>query len=292
MIVVSVAVIPPLSVVPIEEISYDNGKTWKLSKMRGSEWLDIYHQTRIDKGWAKKMTSDQYAQSFTQPTETPTAVPVVDKVADIEKVGINNLLVSGIVTNPTTIEKGKQYLLVTYTGYTGNASTFEVVTATGNKKEESVVSSGSGVSKNLVDTFINSKGQEVTTGGLNKKIVELPTININDKKQVLTFLLNQAKNKKLLSAPKGSKLGLQEITEDKTKVKLHFLNSDFTKGETWINYNASNRDYETKFINCTIQNFDVDDKCCQHDLDPDCDCCNAVCPDCQDDDYYLARRDK
>jgi hypothetical protein len=242
----------------IEEISYDNGKTWKLSKMRGSEWLDIYHQTRIDKGWAKKMTSDQYAQSFTQPTETPTAVPVVDKVADIEKVGINNLLVSGIVTNPTTIEKGKQYLLVTYTGYTGNASAFEIVTATGNKKEESQVSSGSGVSKNLVDTFINSKGQEVTTGGLNKKIVELPTININDKKQVLTFLLNQAKNKKLLSAPKGSKLGLQEITEDKTKVKLHFLNSDFTKGETWINYNASNRDYEKLATDFLIAKYDAE----------------------------------
>jgi hypothetical protein len=194
----------------------------------------------------------------TQPTETPTAVPIVDKVADIEKVGINNLLVSGIVTNPTTIEKGKQYLLVTYTGYTGNASAFEIVTATGNKKEESQVSSGSGVSKNLVDTFINSKGQEVTTGGLNKKIVELPTININDKKQVLTFLLNQAKNKKLLSAPKGSKLGLQEITEDKTKVKLHFLNSDFTKGETWINYNASNRDYEKLATDFLIAKYDAE----------------------------------
>jgi len=193
-----------------------------------------------------------------KPTETPTAVPVVDKVADIEKVGINNLLVSGIVTNPTTIEKGKQYLLVTYTGYTGNASAFEIVTATGNKKEESQVSSGSGVSKNLVDTFINSKGQEVTTGGLNKKIVELPTININDKKQVLTFLLNQAKNKKLLSAPKGSKLGLQEITEDKTKVKLHFLNSDFTKGETWINYNASNRDYEKLATDFLIAKYDAE----------------------------------
>jgi len=194
----------------------------------------------------------------TQPTETPTAVPVVDKVADIEKVGINNLIVSGIVTNPTTIEKGKQYLLVTYTGYTGNASVFEIVTATGNKKEESQVSSGSGVSKNLVDTFINSKGQEFTTGGLNKNIVELPTININDKKQVLTFLLNQAKNKKLLSAPRGSKLGLQEITEDKTKVKLHFLNSDFTKGETWINYNASNRDYEKLATDFLIAKYDAE----------------------------------
>ncbi len=58
------------------------------------------------------------------------------------------------------------------------------------------------------------------------------------------------------------------------------------------NADQEDEDYETKFINCTIQNFDVDDKCCQHDLDPDCDCCNAVCPDCQDDDYYLARRGK
>jgi hypothetical protein len=195
-----------------------------------------------------------------QPTETPTAVPVVDKVADIEKVGINNLLNSGIVTPVTTVEKGKQYLLVTYTGYTGNASKFEIVTATGNTKKESQVSSGSGVSYNTVPTFINSKGEEITEGGLNKVVREFPTIDITDKKQVLTFLLNQAKNKnkKLLSAPKGSKLGFQEITEDKTKVKLHFLNSDFTKGETWINYNASNRDYEKLATDFLIAKYDAE----------------------------------
>ena len=172
--------------------------------------------------------------------------PVSDKRADIEKAGINNLLVSGLVTSPTTIEKGKQYLLVTFTGYTGIASKFEIVTATGNKREESQVSSGSGVSKNLVDTFINEKGQEITTGGLNKKIVEFPTIDLNNKKEVLTFLLNQAKSGKLLSASKGSGLGRQEFNENKTKIKLGFLNSDFTIGETWVDYDDSNRSQNTK----------------------------------------------
>jgi hypothetical protein len=181
-------------------------------------------------------------------TPAPTA-PVSDveaKKADIEKAGINNLIVSGLVTSPTTIEKGKQYLLVTFTGYTGIASKFEIVTATGNKREESQISSGSGVSKNLVDTFINEKGQEITTGGLNKKIVEFPTIDLNNKKEVLTFLLNQAKSGKLLSAPKGSGLGRQEFNENETKIKLGFLNSDFTIGKTWIDYDDSNRSQNTK----------------------------------------------
>lgn len=186
------------------------------------------------------------AQGTARTEPVTTAVSTDAAKADIEKAGINNLLVSGLVTSPTTIEKGKQYLLVTFTGYTGIASAFEIVTATGNKKEESQVASDSGVSKNLVDTFINEKGQEVTTGGLNKKIVEIPTIDINSKKEVLTFLLNKAKSGKLLSAYKGSGLGLQEFNEDKTKNRLGFLNSDFTKGETWIDYDDSNKSQNTK----------------------------------------------
>jgi hypothetical protein len=53
------------------------------------------------------------------------------------------------------------------------------------------------------------------------------------------------------------------------------------------NADQEDEDYETTAINYSIQDFDVDPKCCDHDKDPDCDCCNAVCPDCQDDEYYL-----
>jgi hypothetical protein len=53
------------------------------------------------------------------------------------------------------------------------------------------------------------------------------------------------------------------------------------------NADQEDEDYEAKSINFSIQQFDVEAKCCSHDKDPNCDCCNAVCPDCQDDDYYL-----
>lgn len=46
------------------------------------------------------------------------------------------------------------------------------------------------------------------------------------------------------------------------------------------NSDQEDEDYQTKFISYLVENFDVDDKCCQHGKDPECDCCNAVCPDC------------
>jgi hypothetical protein len=45
------------------------------------------------------------------------------------------------------------YLLVTFRGYSGIATAFEFVKATGNKKEEFSVSQGSGVSKYMADSF-------------------------------------------------------------------------------------------------------------------------------------------
>lgn len=75
---------------------------------------------------------------------------------------------------------------------------------------------------------------------------------------------------------------------DLTQQELMDLENALTlQIEEPTNSNQEDEDYETKFINCTIQGFDVDEKCCQHDKDPDCDCCNAVCPDCLDDDQYL-----
>lgn len=75
---------------------------------------------------------------------------------------------------------------------------------------------------------------------------------------------------------------------DLTQQELMDLENALTlQIEEPVNSNQENEEYETKFINCTIEGFDVDEKCCQHSKDPDCDCCNAVCPDCQDDDYYL-----
>ena len=49
----------------IDEVSQDNGKTWKLSMVRGSKFLDDYYQSRIDKGWAKKITFNELTQSST-----------------------------------------------------------------------------------------------------------------------------------------------------------------------------------------------------------------------------------
>ena len=50
----------------IDEVSQDNGKTWKLSMLRGKEFLDNYYQIRIDKGWAKKITFNELTQPSTQ----------------------------------------------------------------------------------------------------------------------------------------------------------------------------------------------------------------------------------
>jgi hypothetical protein len=75
---------------------------------------------------------------------------------------------------------------------------------------------------------------------------------------------------------------------DLTQQELMDLENALTlQIEEPTNSDQEDADYETKFINCTIQGFDVDEKCCKHDKDPDCDCCNAVCPDCLDDDQYL-----
>ncbi len=88
------------------------------------------------------------------------------------------------------------------------------------------------------------------------------------------------------------KLSFQTYRELTSQESTQLINNLLLQIEEPTNSDQENEDYETKIINYSIQDFDVDDKCCQHDLDPDCDCCNAVCPDCQDDDYYLARRDK
>ena len=75
---------------------------------------------------------------------------------------------------------------------------------------------------------------------------------------------------------------------DLTQQELMDLENALTlQIEEPTNSDQEDADYETNFINCTIQGFDVDEKCCQHGKDPDCDCCNAVCPDCLDDDQYL-----
>jgi hypothetical protein len=78
---------------------------------------------------------------------------------------------------------------------------------------------------------------------------------------------------------------------DLTQQELMDLENALTlQIEEPTNSDQEDEDYETKSINYSVQSSDVDDKCCQHDLDPKCDCCNAVCPDCQDDDYYLSKR--
>jgi alkylated DNA repair dioxygenase AlkB len=78
----------------VEEKSMDNGKTWTVSKMRGSEWLEVYHQSRIDKGWATKMTSDQYAESFksnspTGPLTNYTSIEELEKNPIFEELVID-----------------------------------------------------------------------------------------------------------------------------------------------------------------------------------------------------------
>ncbi len=88
------------------------------------------------------------------------------------------------------------------------------------------------------------------------------------------------------------KLSFQTYRELTSQESTQLINNLLLQIEEPTNSDQENEDYETKIINYSIQDFDVDDKCCQHDLDPNCDCCNAVCPDCQDDDYYLARKDK
>jgi hypothetical protein len=57
------------------------------------------------------------------------------------------------------------------------------------------------------------------------------------------------------------------------------------------NSDQEDEDYETKLVGYSVEQSDVDPKCCKHGFDKDCDCCNAVCPDCQDDDYYLSQRE-
>jgi hypothetical protein len=83
-------------------------------------------------------------------------------------------------------------------------------------------------------------------------IYSLPEINLNDKEEVLNHLLSEAKKGKLLSGMKGALIGFDNFNNDKTKVSLRFLNSDFTPGEIWIDYDDNNRSkYEalgTKFL--------------------------------------------
>lgn len=88
------------------------------------------------------------------------------------------------------------------------------------------------------------------------------------------------------------KLSFQTYRELTSQESTQLINNLLLQIEEPTNSNQEDEDYETKIINYSIQDFDVDAKCCQHDLDPDCDCCNAICPDCQDDDYYLARKGK
>ena len=53
----------------MDETSKDNGKTWQFTMLRGREFLDDYYQSRIDKGWAKKI---KFNEVNTQPSTSVT----------------------------------------------------------------------------------------------------------------------------------------------------------------------------------------------------------------------------
>ena len=83
------------------------------------------------------------------------------------------------------------------------------------------------------------------------------------------------------------KLSFQTYRDLTLKETTQLINNLLLQIEEPTNSDQEDEDYETKIINYSIEDFDVDPKCCKHDKDPDCDCCNAVCPDCLDDDQYL-----
>ncbi len=68
------------------------------------------------------------------------------------------------------------------------------------------------------------------------------------------------------------KLSFQTYRELTSQESTQLINNLLLQIEEPTNSDQENEDYETKIINYSIQDFDVDDKCCQHDLDPDCDC--------------------
>lgn len=83
------------------------------------------------------------------------------------------------------------------------------------------------------------------------------------------------------------KLSFQTYRDLTLEETTQLMNNLLLQIEEPTNSDQEDEDYETKIINYSIEDFDVDPKCCKHDKDPDCDCCNAVCPDCLDDDQYL-----
>lgn len=76
------------------------------------------------------------------------------------------------------------------------------------------------------------------------------------------------------------KLSFQTYRDLTLKETTQLINNLLLQIEEPTNSDQEDEDYETKIINYSIEDFDVNPKCCEHDFESACACCMAECDNC------------